>query len=188
MFERGVLKVEIARHFGVSPSYITKRLRELQPPELPGSFEGLSEHQQKFVLARVEGKTQTQAALGSYECGSMESAKVMGSQLGARPDIKLAIQDIMAEEGLTRRKRVQKLKDHVFSKREDISLKALDQSWKLDGSYSPQQIEVWQRKDFDAADLEAKELKVRLRELEAELGIDSGEEPLDAEFSAVEDE
>ena len=81
------------------------------------------------------GKSATAAALESHDCKSREVAKVMGSQLLDKPDIDRAISQILQEEGLTKRYRVRKLKSHVDPPDPNISLKALDQSWKLDGAY-----------------------------------------------------
>lgn len=105
----------------------------LPPPE---SFENLTAKERKFVLEIANGKTQTQAALHSFDVGSLENAKSMGSHLMAKPDIQLAVSEIMEQEGLTKRYRVRKLKQHVEAKNPSISLKALDQSWKLDGAYT----------------------------------------------------
>jgi transposase len=59
---------QMAQHFGCSEPAITKmkkRYRKLGLYDefaVPESFKELSEKEQKFVLARVEGKNQTQAA------------------------------------------------------------------------------------------------------------------------------
>jgi len=135
--EGKMTQLEIAEYFNCSPAAITKRKQRLEAMlNIPESFKSLTDKEQRFVLARVEGKNQTQAALGSFECGSMESAKVMGSQLMGRDDIQKAVSELMHEEGLTKRSRVQVLKKHVYAKDPNISLKALDQSWKLDGAYT----------------------------------------------------
>ncbi len=142
MVTAGKKGVECAAFFGVSSAAITKRLKLLQPP--PKSLETLTPKEQKFCVEIANGKTQTEAALNSFECGSRESAKVIGSQLMAKPEIETAIADLMAEAGLTKRYRLQRLKQHVDDQRADISLKALDQSWKLDGSYqNPGQGNAW---------------------------------------------
>jgi predicted transcriptional regulator len=101
MLEKGKLQKEIAEHFGVSPAAICKRVKKLLDRK-PDSFERLTEKQQKFALAIAEGKTQTQAALNSHECSTLDSAKNIGSQLMARPDIQTAVAELMQEEGLTR--------------------------------------------------------------------------------------
>jgi hypothetical protein len=69
---------------------------------------------------------------------SRESAKVLASNLMKRPDVKQAITDLMDQKGLTQEYRVERLKSHVDHADPNISLKALDQSWRLDGSYAPE--------------------------------------------------
>jgi hypothetical protein len=108
----------------------------------PDSLERLTQRQQKFAIAIAEGKTQTQAALDSHECSSLDSAKSMGHQLMQKSDIQIAVAELMQEEGLTRRYRVQKLKTHIDHSDPNVSLKGLDQSWKLDGAYKEEQVHV----------------------------------------------
>ena len=43
--------------------------------------------------------------------------------------------EITQEEGLTRRNRIRVLKKHVYANDPNVSLKALDQTWKLDRAY-----------------------------------------------------
>ena len=87
------------------------------------------------------------------------------------PDIEAAITEILQEEGLTRRYRVQKLKTHVDAIDPHVSLKALDQSWKLDGYVEKHinlNIDVKQfRKDI--ADLDSE-----IERLEASIGLTPG--------------
>jgi len=61
----------------------------------------------------AKGSTQTQAALQSYECGTLPSAKSLASQLMAKPEISLAITELMQEAGLTKRYRLNKLRQIV---------------------------------------------------------------------------
>lgn len=136
MLKEGKTQKEIAEHSGVSPVAIHKRVKRLLPP--PKSLESLTEKEQRFVIEKAKGKTATQAVMDSYEVSSRESAKVMGSQLMAKPEIQKAINELMEYHGLTRSYRIQKLKTHVDNRDPNVSLKALDQSWKLDGSYAPE--------------------------------------------------
>ena len=136
MLKQGKLQKEIAEHFNVSPAAICKRVKRLQPIEEPESFKNLSQKEKKFALEVADGKSQTNAALASHDCTSRESAKAMGYQLMQKPDIQMAVSELMQEEGLTRRHRVKRLKDHVDHSDPNVSLKALDQSWKLEGLYT----------------------------------------------------
>lgn len=132
--EGNMTQKEMADHFGCSEPAITKmkkryrRLGLYNECEVPETFKNLSDKEQRFVLARVEGKNQTQAALEAFECGTHGSARSMGSQLAKKDDIQKAVSELMQEEGLTRRNRVQVLKKHVYAKDPNVSLKALDQT------------------------------------------------------------
>lgn len=135
MIREGKQGKECAGLFGVSPAAISKRLKRLQPP--PESLAALTPKEQRFCIEMARGKTQTQAAMNSFECGSLQSAKVIGSQLMDKPEIEMAISDLMTEAGLTRRYRIKKLKQHVDHADPLVSLRGLDLSFKLDGSYAP---------------------------------------------------
>jgi polyhydroxyalkanoate synthesis regulator phasin len=131
----------------------------------PLANHNLTEQQRRFVIEKSKGKTNTQAALLSYDCNSLQSAKVIGSQLMSDPEINTAIQDLMTSEGLTRRYRVSRLKQHVDNRDPNISLKALDQSWRLDGSYAPEK-HLNVNVDIDRTSREIEELKRQLAEIE----------------------
>jgi len=122
---------EIADYFGVSPAYICKRLKVLRPVEAPESFNVLTDKQKKFVLAKVEGETNVEAAMAAFDVTSRDSAKALGHNLMRDPDIGKAIQDIMAEEGLTRRHVVRRLKDLVDHPDGHIAAKGIDMSAKM---------------------------------------------------------
>jgi hypothetical protein len=126
---------EIAQHFGVSPVAINKRIKRLIP--LPESLQRLTEKEQRFCVEKAKGQTATQAVMDSFEVTSRESAKVIGSQLMAKPEIQTAITDLMEYHGLTKSYRIQKLKNHVDNRDPNVSLKALDMSFRLDNSYPP---------------------------------------------------
>ncbi|MBI3755394.1 MAG: terminase small subunit [Deltaproteobacteria bacterium] len=133
MIKQGKLQKEIAEHFKVSPVAVCKRLKRLLPP--PKSLENLTAKEKKFAIEVSRGKTATQATLASYEVSSMNSAKVMGSQLMNKPEIKMAIEELMEWHGLTRSYRIKKLKEHTENRDPGVSLKALDMSFKLANEY-----------------------------------------------------
>ncbi len=177
---------EMADHFGVSEPAITKmkkRYRKLglyNEYEVPETFKSLSEKEQKFVLARVEGKNQTQSALEAFECSTDGSARSMGSQLAKRDDIQKAVSEIMQEEGLTRRSRVQILRGHVYAKDPNVSLKALEQTWKLEGAYTEKHVNL----NISYADMtrNLEEMKREMRELDAELGLTGDDSKEEGQF------
>jgi hypothetical protein len=139
MLEQGKTQAEAARHFNVSEAAISKRVKRLFP-EYPESLNKLTPKEQKFALEVAAGRNQSAAALIAFDA-SPDSARTIGSRLMAREDVGKAISDIMSEEGLGRRYRIQRLKQHVDSQSADVSLRALDQSFKLDG-YIEKHIDV----------------------------------------------
>lgn len=136
LLKAGNNQKQAAELLGVSPAAITKRLKRLVPP--PESLQKLTPKEQKFAIAVAQGKTKTQACLETFDVNSRDSAKALGTTLMKKADIREAIADVMDQKGLTQEYRVEKLKGHVDHADPNISLKALDQSWKLDGSYAPE--------------------------------------------------
>lgn len=137
MLQQGMQQKEIAQIMEVSAPAICQRLKRLLPP--PDSLKKLTEKERRFVLEKVKGKkTNTEAALLSYEVGSRESAKVIGSQLMDKPEIRKAIDDLMELKGYGREFRVEKLGQHMNNRDPNVSLKALDIGFKLANDYPPQ--------------------------------------------------
>lgn len=127
---------EIADHFNVSSVAICKRLKKILPK--PRSLENLTPKERKFAMAVAEGKSRTQAAMDSFDVSTRASAKAMQNVLMQKDDIKIAIAELMNIFGLTRGYRIYKLKSHVDHVDPSVSLKALEQTWKLDGSFAPE--------------------------------------------------
>jgi len=140
LLREGKNQRQIAEHFQVSPVAICKRLKGIMPK--PKSLGNLTPNEQKFAVAVAEGKSRTQAALDSFDVSSRESAKALQNALMQKDDIKIAINELMNIFGLTRGYRINKLKSHVDHVDPNISLKAIDQTWKLDGSYSSEKPDV----------------------------------------------
>ena len=168
MLNDGKTQKEIAEHFGVSGAAICKRVKRILN-KMPDGFENLTEKEQKFTLAIATGKTQTQAALDSHECSSLDSAKSMGYQLMKKPDIQTAVAELMQEEGLTRRYRVQKLKTHIDHPDPNVSLKGLDQSWKLEGAYTEKYVHV--HMSYEEMKQIDDEINAKIRAFEEKFGI-----------------
>lgn len=136
MVNEGKEQKEIAEYFGVSPSAVCQRVQRLLP-QMPESFEKLTPQQQKFVISKLEGKTNTQSAMDSYECTSLESAKAVGSNLMNNPKVTDAIAE-MTQQGLTMHHRIGRLKYLIDHRDPNVVHKGLDMSFKLDGSYQPE--------------------------------------------------
>ena len=188
MLKDGKQQKEIAEYFGVSPAAICKRVKRLHPPESK-ALKKLSTKEQKFAIAIAEGKTQTDAAMSSFDVTTRDSGKTIGCRLMKQSDIQTAVSEIMQQEGLTRKYRVQKLKTHVDNRDPNVSLQALDQTWKLDNSYSETHVHainideiIERRKSLEQASQEAQErravLLAKLAEAKAAEGqASTGEKP-----------
>jgi len=131
LFKQGMPQKDIAAKLGVTPAAICKKLKRLLP--LPESFQRLTDKQKQFVALRAKGVTASKAALESYNCKNIESAKVVASKLMAKPEIQQSIKELMDTVGLTRRYRLSRLREHVDNVDPTVSLRALDLSFRLDG-------------------------------------------------------
>jgi len=161
MLREGKQQKEIAAHFGVTPSYICKRVRLLLPHDEPESFKSLTEKEKRFVLEKARGKTNLDAAMKSFDVTSRESAKVLGSNLMDKEEIRLAIDELMDQAGMGRRYRVQRLKTCVDHPDPNVTLKALDQTWKLDGSYAPEKVDMFSQSQNVIAVLDARQKELQ---------------------------
>jgi hypothetical protein len=142
MLKNGRSQADCARHFQVSEAAICKAVKRMKAVEIPASMERLTEKEKSFVLNLAEGKSKTESALIAYDCTSRETAKVLGCRMAKDPDIEKALSDIMAQEGIPQRRRIQRLRDLIESKDLTAVSKGLDMSWKLDGSYAPEKYDV----------------------------------------------
>ncbi len=142
MLKNGVQQKEIAAYFKVSPSYITKRKGQLEAVKEPESFSHLTDKQKQFALCKAEGRTNTDAAMIAFDVTSRESAKVLGCNTMKDPDVTTAIQDLLYQEGLGRRKRIKRLRDIIEAKDLGIVAKGLDMANKLTGEYAPERINL----------------------------------------------
>ena len=188
--EGSMTQKQMAEHFGCSEPAITKRKKRYKRLglynefEVPESFSALTDKEQRYVIGRIEGKGQTEAVKEAYECTTPGSARSMGSQLMKKDEIQKAVSELMYESGLSKRNRVQILKRHVYAKDPNVSLKALDQTWKLDGAYTEKHVHV----KADYGDLMARyeDIQKRKAELRRRLGLSPGEPPPPLEGEVVE--
>ena len=132
--KEGKSSQEIAEHFGVSKTAINKRLQKLNPaPDLSH----LTDKQRAFAIEVANGASHIDAAMGSYDVRNRKDASGVGLALLKQPEIIASIEALMEYNGLSKDYRIKKLKQHVDSPDGNISLKALDMSFKLDSSYPP---------------------------------------------------
>lgn len=166
MLKEGKTQKQIAEYFKVSPVAICKRVKRLLPPPDLDKY-GLTDKEKAFVVEKAKGKTNTQAALASYEVTSLDSAKNIGSQLMSKPEVQMAIDELMEFHNIGRSFRISRLAQHINHNDPVVSLKALDLSWKLDGSYAPEKsmnISI----DYNATSKRIEELEKELEKLEAD--------------------
>ena len=138
LLQEGKNQKQIAEHFGVSPVAIHKRLKRLTPPPEFKTFDLLTDKEKKFVLGKVEGKSNIQAVMQSHDVISKESAKSMASQLMGKPEIQISITELMDYCGIDKSYRIRRLKQIIDASDLNIAHKGLDMSFKLDGSYAPE--------------------------------------------------
>ncbi|GAB4389919.1 MAG: hypothetical protein Kow0025_18430 [Thermodesulfovibrionales bacterium] len=169
MLKEGRTQKEAAEFFGVSCPAVCKRVKRLN---LTKALRGLTKRERKFAIEKAKGASNVAAAMQSYEVTSMASARVIGSQLMAKPEIQMAISELMDYHGLTKSYRIKKLRQHVDHPDPTASLKALDMSFKLDGSYAPER-----------HDLSILSLTAIIRAVEKERQGPEDEPPIEAEVN-----
>jgi hypothetical protein len=133
---------ECALFFQVSDAAISKRIQRLKLMQLPESMDKLTPQQQRFVLIKAGGASNLEAAQASFDCSNTDVAKSIGCKLMSEPDINVAIRDILAQEGYPIRKRLKRLGQLIDCADLTVAGKGLDMSFKLDGSYAPQHLEI----------------------------------------------
>lgn len=109
-------------------------------------LEKLTPRERKFVIEFVKGLSATEAARLSFKIGANsdnptqkqknETAAVLGHNVKNRPKVADAIEKLMDEFGLSDIDRIVRLAELVHGSDANVSVKALDQSWKLTGSYA----------------------------------------------------
>ena len=126
----------------MSETAISKAVRRLKAAAIPASVEKLTDKQRVFALNLLEGKNATDSAMAAYDCASRDVAKTLGCRMAKEPDITTALADIMAQEGIPLRTRIQHLKRLIESNDLSAVSRGLDMSWKLDGAYAAEKIQV----------------------------------------------
>ena len=137
LLDQGMSQKEAAQHFNCSEPAISKRLKKLHP-QVPQAFAKLSKKQKNFALALAEGQSKTRAAALAYDTSTVDSARTIGKRLSGDLDIQTAVSEILQRNGLTKQYRVNRLRELVDSLDSNIALRAIDMTFKLDGSYSPE--------------------------------------------------
>lgn len=170
MLKAGRSQADCSRHFKVSEAAVCKAVKRLKAAVIPASMEALTDKQKVFVLNLAEGKNATESAMQAYDCSSRDVAKVLGCRMAKEPDIEVALADLMAQEGIPRRRRIQRVRDLIESQDLSAVSRGLDMSWKLEGAYAAEKVlievnHVQLRVDLDKA----------IEMLRAEQGLEPGE-------------
>lgn len=176
MLENGISQKDCAEHFNVSPAAICQKLKKLNACKLPESFRKLTAKERNFVLAKVDGYTNKDAAKLAYNVSTDASAKSFATVLMRDPDINAAIHDLMHTEGIGKRRRIQRLRDMIECNDMSAVGKGLDMSFKLTGEYSPQQVEVVSEQDIRMILASLPALKEAVAEAKEAVGESDGKD------------
>jgi predicted transcriptional regulator len=142
MLKDGKSQREIARFFDCSDAAVSKILKRWQVAEPPASFKKLTEKQQKFVVAKLKGKSNTSSAMESYDCGSLGSARQLGQRLNNDPDIQTAYHALLYQVGIGKRRRAERLRDIVEAKDLTVSARGIELAAKLCGELRSDNIDI----------------------------------------------
>ena len=137
LLDQGMSQKEAAQHFNCSEPAISRRLKKIRP-RVPQAFDKLTKKQKNFALALADGQSKSRAAALAYDTSTVDSARTIGKRLSADSDIQTAVSEILQRNGLTKQYRVNRLRELVDSLDSNIALRAIDMTFKLDGSYSPE--------------------------------------------------
>jgi len=141
--DAGMTGKEVAAKHRCRESYVTKiKKGRVLPLALPECFKSMDLPHQKFAVLSLEGKSGVDAAMEAFEMTNRDSAKAVASREKKTEQYKRSITELMNIHGLTPENRIKQLRKLVFSQDGNISLRALDQTWRLDGSYQPTEINV----------------------------------------------
>jgi DNA-binding phage protein len=125
---------KIAEHFGVTDSACyALRNRLIKAKKLDLKLP-LTEKQQTFVDLVAQNVAPLEAVKASHSPAYGEEKTVL-NRVMAQPAVKEAIGDILKKAGLTRDRLARKLKTHVDSTKEEISLRATVEGFKLHDDY-----------------------------------------------------
>lgn len=141
LHQQGMLGIELAEHFSVSPAAISKALAKIKPVTLPQSMAGLTDKEQRYVIERSSGKSKTDAAQAAFQC-ERTSAKTLGCRLDKDPDVSQAMADILHQEGAGRRRRMQRLVDVIESPNLSEACRGIELAARVCGDMAADKLEV----------------------------------------------
>jgi ATP-dependent DNA ligase len=156
--------------------------------QLPESLDNLTEKQKAFAIAKASGLNNVEAAKQAFDVTSSDSAKALGCKLMKEPEMRTAIADLMAQEGIDRRTRVQQLKRLIMAPTDlNAVAKGLDMANKMTGEYVPENVNT----DIDVNILIAlvdklPNIQSRIKELESEIASEESLPVYDTEVNPTE--
>lgn len=182
LLREGMNKTEIAKVLGCTRQAIHKRIdllglkvippnKHITPEEILGeSADKLTLQERNFAMDVATGSKPSVAARKNFPDLAPRTQQMKSSTLMRRPDVKEAIDTIMERAGMGRVKRVEKLVEHIRSKKEETSLKALDMSFKLTDEYPAQKtVKINVNMDWIPVDLNNYRVGVEVVEEEAQV-------------------
>jgi hypothetical protein len=158
---------KIADHFGVSPTacyYKRDRMKKKGTLKIPTA---LSVQQQEFVEL-VEHKVAPIEAIKAVYAPNPGTEKMALQRVMSQPAVKEAIGSLLDAAKLTRQHLATRLREHVDSPKDEISLRATIEGFKLHDDYPAQKnINIAVNLDWLTVDLEAFALPVPGRPVES---------------------
>ena len=139
---------DAAAQLCVTPPGLLKKRNKYKRQLPPESLLAITSPAKRiFLEARAAGMGNKQSARLAYPDAAESSLPVMASQIMAEPMAQVAMQDLMARNGIDKNHRISVLAQVINSPDKNLAVKGLDQSWKLDGSYAPDRLDVTQHID-----------------------------------------
>ena len=139
---------EAAALLGISPPGLHKKIAKYKRQLPPESLKVITSPAKRiFLEAKAAGMGNKQSARLAYPDAQESSLSVLASKIMAEPQAQVAMQDLMARNGIDRNRRVSVLAQVINSPDLNLAVKGLDQSWKLDGSYAPDRLDINARVD-----------------------------------------
>ena len=134
---------DAAAILGVTSPGLHKKIAKYKRMQPPDSLLAIASPAKRiFLEAKASGMGTKQSMRLAYPDAQESSLPVMASQIMAEDQSQIALSDLMARNSIGRNHRISVLARVINSPDLNIAVKGLDQSWKLDGSYAPDRLEV----------------------------------------------
>ncbi len=133
---------EAAALLGISPPGLHKKIAKYKRQQPPESLLKLTEQRQKFCIAKASGLGNKASARIAFPDAKEESLSPLARKVLNDPDVNTTISTLLARHGMTKDHRISRLADCLSSADLNIVLKTLSETWKLDGSYAADKLDV----------------------------------------------